>query len=262
MEMARYDDGVPSWVDVQSPDLEKSRAFYAALLGWEVPPGPEEAGGYSIATLRGKNVAGVGPQMNPAAPPAWMTYVNVADADATVAKVTANGGQVFAGPMDVLEAGRMAVFADPAGAVLGLWQPNEHLGAQLVNEPGTWTWSELTTTDTAGAKAFYAAVFGWDEETHPMGEGAGMDNYTEWKLEGRSIGGMMQKPDNVPAEVPPFWMVYFAVDDADATVARVTELGGTVMMPPMDIEPGRFAVATDPTGAVFAVMAMKGVPAS
>jgi len=258
MEMERYDDGVPSWIDMQSPDLDKSRVFYSALFGWDVPPGPEEAGGYGIATLKGKNVAGVGPQMNPAAPPSWMTYVNVDDADATTAKVTANGGQVLVGPMDVMEAGRMAVFADPVGAVIGIWQPNQHLGAQLVNEPGTWGWSELTTTDTRGAKAFYGAVFGWGEETHGPGEGGGMDNYTEWKVGDRSIGGMMQKPDSMPAEVPPFWMVYFAVADTDATVARVTELGGGVMMPPMDIEPGRFAVVADPVGAVFSVLAMKG----
>lgn len=257
MEMDRYDEGVPSWADLQSPDLEKSRVFYSALLGWDVPPGPPEAGGYSIATLRGKNVAGVGPQMNPAAPPSWMTYVNVDDADATVAKVTANGGQVLAGPMDVMEAGRLAVVADPAGAALGIWQPKEHLGAQLVNEPGTWAWSELTTTDTEGAKAFYRAVFGWGEQTYAAGEGAGMEGYTEWKLGGRPIGGMMQKPASVPAEVPPFWMVYFAVDDADAAAARVTELGGAVMMGPMDIEPGRFAVVADPSGAVFSVMKLK-----
>ena len=186
-----------------------------------------------------------------------MTYVNVEDAETTVAKVTANGGQVLAGPMDVMEAGRLAVFTDPAGAALGIWQPKEHLGAQLVNEPGAWVWSELTTTDTEGSKAFYRAVFGWDEVTHTAGEGAGMEGYTEWKLGGRPIGGMMQKPDTMPAEVPPFWMVYFAVDDADATTARVTELGGTVMMPPMDIEPGRFAVVSDPSGAVFGVMKMR-----
>ena len=137
MEFERYDDGVPSWVDLGSTDLAKSREFYGGLFGWNCPEGPPEAGGYSVCDLGGKTVAGLGPQMNPAMPPVWMTYVNVDDADDTVAKVAANGGTVFMPPMDVMEAGRMAVFADPVGAVIGLWQPKQHTGAQVVNEPGT-----------------------------------------------------------------------------------------------------------------------------
>ena len=124
MEIERYDDGVPSWVDMGSPDLAASKAFYGGLLGWECPEGPPEAGGYSVCELRGKTVAGLGPQMNPDFPAAWLTYVNVDSADDTIAKVKANGGAAFVEPMDVLDVGRMAVFADPAGAVLGLWQPS------------------------------------------------------------------------------------------------------------------------------------------
>jgi hypothetical protein len=249
MEIERYEHGVPSWIDLSTPDPVRAKAFYAGLFGWEIFDGPPEAGGYAMAYLRDRAVCGIGPQMNPG-PPAWSTYVNVDDADAVAAAVAANGGQVFVPPMDVLDVGRMAVFADPAGAVFGVWQARSHTGAGIVNEPGTLCWNELVTRDVAGAEAFYGAVFGWGHETSGNGPGA----YTEWKLAGRSIGGMMRKPATMPAEVPPHWMVYFAVADADATVARITELGGTVFMGPMAIEPGRFAVASDPTGAVFSIL--------
>jgi uncharacterized protein len=254
MQVERYDNGIPSWVDVSSPDLDASRAFYGGLLGWECPVGPPEAGGYSVCELGGKTVAGVGPQMNPDFPPAWMSYVNVDSADDTVAKIKASGGTVFAGPMDVMDAGRMAVFADPVGAVLGLWEPGNHLGAQVVNEPGAYCWSELVTTDLDASKAFYDAVFGWGAaDLGPGGENA----YTEWKVGERSVGGMMAKRADMPAEMPPYWGVYFAVDDADATAAKAKELGGQVLMGPMDIEPGRMAVLSDPVGVMFNILKLK-----
>ena len=187
--------------------------------------------------------------MNPG-PPVWASYVNVESADDTAAAVGANGGQTFVAPMDVMTAGRMAVFADPVGAAFGVWQAGDHKGAELVNEPGTFTWSELVTTDVPASKTFYGAVFGWGAETHGDGPGA----YTEWQVGGRSIGGLMEKPPMMPAEVPPFWGVYFDVADTDAAVARVLELGGSVVSPPMDIEPGRFAVVADPMGAMFNVI--------
>jgi len=182
----------------------------------------------------------------------WSTYVNVDDADALVAKVPGAGGVVFMPPMDVLDVGRLAFFSDPQGAPIGIWQPKLHKGAGIVNEPGTLTWNELTTTDTDSAAAFYEAVFGWTALTH--GEGAGA--YTEWQGSGRSIAGMMQKPPMLPAEVPPFWGVYFTVTDTDATVEQVKALGGQLMMGPMDIEPGRFAVVTDPAGGAFSVITL------
>ena len=254
MELQKYEEGVPSWVDLGTSDLPQAKEFYRGLFGWNTPDGPPEAGGYAVCDTGGKSVAGLGPNMNPAAPPRWSTYVNVASADDTIAKVEANGGMVYMAPMDVMEAGRMAVFADPEGAAIGLWQPNQHVGAQLVNEPGTYCWSELMADDLAAAKAFYKAVFGWDAETQgPEGRGG----YTEWKVGGRSIGGMMNKPDVMPADTPSFWGVYFAVADTDASVAKAQELGASVMMPAMDIEPGRFAVLADPTGAVFNILALK-----
>lgn len=251
MEMREYAHGVPSWVDVGTPDLGRAREFYGQLFGWDVPEGPPEAGGYRIAQLRGQPVAGVGPQMNPDVPPSWNTYVNVDSADAVTAAVAAHGGQVVVAPMDVLEAGRLAMLADPAGAVLGLWQARQHLGAGIVNEPGTYCWSELVTTDVEGAARFYGEILGWGAK--PAGDGM---PYTEWQVGGGSVGGMLPKPAEMPAEVPPHWAVYFAVDDADRAVERIGELGGSVMMGPMDIQPGRFAVAADPGGASFNVIAL------
>jgi predicted enzyme related to lactoylglutathione lyase len=148
--------------------------------------------------------------------------------------------------------GRMAVCTDPAGAFLSVWQPGDHPGAGVVNEPGAFSWNELVTTDVDGAKAFYGAVFGWGAETHGDGPGA----YTEFTLDGRSIGGMMEKPEMMPAEVPPFWGVYFTVTDTDAAVGRVQDLGGALVVGPMDIEPGRFAVVSDPTGAMFNIITL------
>jgi predicted enzyme related to lactoylglutathione lyase len=249
MEVDSYEPGVPSWVDLGTADTAKAAEFYSALFGWTVQEGPPEAGGYAIAELRGRPVAGLGPQQNPG-PPVWATYVNVDDADKAAAKVAAAGGMTFVEPMDVLDVGRMAVFADPLGAVISVWQAKLHHGAGIVNEPGTLTWNELVTTDTDAAAAFYAEVFGWGAVTHGEGVGA----YTEFQLADRSIAGMMLKPAEMPAEVPPYWGVYFAVADTDATAARVTELGGTIMMPPRDMEAGRFAIAVDPTGAMFSVI--------
>jgi predicted enzyme related to lactoylglutathione lyase len=259
MEVDTYEEGVPSWVDLGTSDIDTAARFYGALFGWDAPELPREAGGYRVCTLRGLPVAGLGPQMNPG-PPVWATYVNTADADAVAGRVTANGGQVLASPFDVMDAGRMAVFTDPSGAAFSVWQPHNHQGAGLVNEPGTYAWSELVATDVEGALSFYPAVFGWAANKLPPG-GETLQ-YVEWKIGERSVGGMMPKPPTIPAEVPAFWGVYFAVRDADEAVEAVTRLGGEAVMPPTDIEPGRFAVVKDPIGAIFNVMALRQQPAS
>jgi uncharacterized protein len=256
MEFERYDDGVPSWVDISSPDLAGSRKFYAGLFGWNCPEGPPEAGGYSVCDIGGKTVAGIGPQMNPDFPPMWTTYVNVDDASATAAKVAPAGGTVLAEPMDVMDAGRMAILADPLGAVIGLWQPNQHIGAQLANETNTYGWSELITTDLDTSKAFYGAVFGWGAAD--QGPPGGPPAYTEWKVGDRSVGGMMLKSADMPADMPPNWGVYFMTADLDATLAKVKDLGGSSVFGPTEIEPGTFAVIADNVGAFFNVMQPKG----
>ena len=253
MEIDEYEPGVPSWVDVMSDDAAKTATFFSELFGWDCPEGPPEFGGYRSCTLNGRTVAGIGPKMGPDMPGVWSSYVNVTDAAATAAAVEAAGGTVMAPPMAVGDLGTMAVYVDPAGAVFGVWQPGEHKGAGLVNEPGTLCWNELVTDDIDGSKAFYASVFGWGADTKG---GDGPEGYTEWQVSGRSIGGMMAKRPEM-AGIPNHWMVYFAVADCDATVAKITELGGKVLMPPMDIEPGRFAVVEEPCGAPFSVLAMK-----
>lgn len=249
-----YEPGTPSWVDLATPDLAASVSFYTALFGWEAEDQGEEAGHYTMMELGKVPVAGAGPIFIEGQPSAWTTYVSVADADQTVATVKSAGGTVFVEPMDVMDAGRMAVFADPTGAVCAVWQPRAHRGAGLVNEPGTLVWNELNTRDTNVAASFYSTVFGWEPETSAMGD----LEYTEWKLEGRTVGGMLSMPAMVPAEVPAHWLAYFGTADCDATVAAAREGGATVVVPPNDIPPGRFSVLVDPTGATFAVIALAG----
>lgn len=248
MEMDRYAHGVPSWIDLGVDDPARTADFFTALWGWDCPEGPPETGGYRNCTLRGRPVAGLGPRMNPEVPPFWASYVNVDDADAVAGLVVANGGTVIVAPMDVLEFGRMGVFADPAGAVFSVWQPGSHHGCGIVDEAGAFSWSELITDDLERAADFYPAVFGWGFETD--------DGYTQWTVDGRPVAGMMARPPGMPAEAPPMWMIYFAVDDCDAAVARITELGGTLLAPPMDLPQGRFAVVEEPGGAVFQVIAL------
>jgi predicted enzyme related to lactoylglutathione lyase len=247
-----YTPGTPSWVDLASPDLPASVAFYSSLFGWEAIDQGAEAGHYHMFELGGVPVAGGAPIMMEGQPPAWTSYISVEDTDESIAKVKQAGGVVFVEPMDVLDVGRMAVFADPTGAVAAVWQPRKHTGAGLVNEPNTLTWNELFTRDAEGAKSFYEAVFGWRGETVEMGP----MKYTEWKLGDTTIGGMLADNPGIPPEVPAHWLTYFGTADTDATVTAATDLGATLAAEPMDVPAGRFAVLADPTGAMFAVIAL------
>jgi predicted enzyme related to lactoylglutathione lyase len=255
-ERAKHEPGTPSWIDVSSRDLPATKDFYTELFGWELLEYPvEEAGGYGMFQLRGKNVAGFGPLMDESAPPAWTTYITVADAEETTAKVERAGGKVLLPPMQVMAAGKMAVYADPTGGVFSVWEPGEHIGAELVNEPGSLTWNELTIRDAEVGKDFYTEVFGWKTEQVPM---RGFE-YTVLRLGERGIGGLMPMGDEFPPEMPTHWMVYIAVDDADATAKRAEELGGTISVPPTDIpEIGRFAVLNGPSGEVFSILKNAG----
>jgi len=247
-EFTEYQPGTPCWIDLQTPDIDKGVDFYRKLFGWDRQELGPEAGGYGFFLKSGKMVAGVGPKMDPQAPTAWSTYVCVSDADATASKVKASGGTVIVEPMDVMTAGRLTFFVDPAGAGIGAWQPRDHQGAQLANEVGTWGWSECQTRDVDKAKSFYGSVFGWK----PTAFG---DDYTVFENQGRGIGGCMTMPKEVPQEVPAYWLAYFGVDDTDAAIKTVKQLGGSVLVSPTDIPAvGRFAVASDPQGAVFAVI--------
>jgi predicted enzyme related to lactoylglutathione lyase len=278
-ERERYIPGVPCWVDTSQPDPEAAVAFYSGLFGWEfedvMPPGSESR--YFIARIRGGDVAGIG-SLPEAAPPSamWNTYVWVQSADETAAKVLAAGGRALMEPSDVMDAGRLAVFADREGAAFCAWQAKQHRGAGIVNEAGSLNFNGLNTRDPAAAKSFYGSVFGW--QTLAMGGGVEM-----WTLSGygdhleRDRPGLRQEmaamgapagfedvvaslnpiPDDQP-DVPPHWSVTFAVEDADATAQKATELGGRVLVAPLDAPWVRTTVIADPQGATF--IATKFVP--
>ena len=254
-ERTDYAPGTPSWVDIQTSDPIGAKAFYSALFGWEYddrPAGHDAEGNdaiYSMATKNGKHVAAIAPLPMPGVPPHWNTYVTVADADATAAQVPGAGGSVMMPPFDVMDAGRMAVIADPTGALICIWQATNHIGASLVNEHGTLAWEEVMTPDVSAATAFYTKIFGWEAVPVDM---PGME-YTELKLGSRGIGGAMKPPME---GMPPVWGIYFAVDDADKTAELAAANGGSVLQPPMDIPPGRMAVIADPAGAMFNIIRM------
>ena len=248
-----YEQGTPSWVDLQTTDQAAGKEFYASLLGWSYDDRPMPQGGtYSMALLNGETVAAIAP-MPPGAPegmpPMWNTYIAVDDIAATVEKVGPAGGQVLMPAMAVGDAGTMAFVADPTGAVVGLWQANQHIGATLVNEPGAIIWNELITDKPESALAFYEAVLGVGTATMEMGPG---QTYHLLKVGDTEVGGCMEPP--MPG-VPNHWHVYFAVPDADATAAQASSAGGQVAVEPFDIPTvGRSAVLTDPQGAMFSVL--------
>ncbi len=240
-----------SWVDIGT-DIESAKRFYGSLFGWDTTDAgpPEQTGGYGFFTQGGKMVAGYGPQQNPG-PASWAVYFGVTNAAATVKKVESGGGKTIAPPMDVIDAGRMAVFQGPDAAFFSIWQPGNHKGAQLVREPGAMAWVELNTRDIESAKKFYPSVFGWTIQSHE-----GEMTYHEFQIGDESIGGMLSMPSQVPAEVPSHWLVYFGTADVDASAGRVGELAGTVVAGPMDFPGGRFAVVLDPQGAAFGLLRM------
>lgn len=254
-ERTSYVPGTPCWIDLGTPDQDAAAGFYGGLFGWsvEADENAEQTGGYRVAMLKGQAIGGVMKLMQEGQPPAWSTYVAVEDADATVAKAREAGGAVVVEPMDVLDYGRMAFLSDPTGAVFGLWQPGKNIGAGLVNEPGAFSWSEINTRDPEAAKAFYGDVFGWSFEDK---EFEGVGTYTTINVGEGAVGGLIDITGRVPDEVPANWLVYFAVEDTDATLAKLTASGGSVAHGPVDITGvGRFAVVQDPFGAAFAVIA-------
>lgn len=254
-EVAVYAPAIPVWVDLGTTDPEAAKTFYSKLFGWQAYAIPDpQAGGYTMLLLDGKQVAALSPLQSPEQPPAWSVYFGSDDADATARKVSEAGGKVVAPPFDVLKSGRMAVFQDPSGAFFSVWQPAEHRGFELAQAPNSFAWAELNTRGLESVKPFYQKVFGWGIKTSPMGEG--QPAYTEWQVNGQSIAGGMEISGRVPAQVPPHWLVYLGVGDPDATANKAAELGGKVNFPPTDFPGGRFAVLSDPQGAVFGVLRM------
>jgi len=253
-ELPEYKPGTFCWVELGTTNASAVKDFYKQLFGWEyhdneVAPNMT----YTMIKLNGKDVGGLyqmsSEMLAQGIPPHWLSYVSVANADDAVAQAKAAGATVMNGPFDVMTAGRMAVIKDPTGSVFAVWQPKEHAGAGVHGEHGAFCWNELGTTDTQKALDFYTTLFGWGTEKFP-----GPMDYTIFKNGDRGIGGMYKiTPQMGP--VPPHWLVYFAVNDCDAIVQKVTQLGGGVMKPAEDIPGiGRFAILRDPTFAVFAII--------
>ncbi len=271
-ELDRYIPGVPCWIDTSQPDPEAAVAFYGDLFGWDVdevsPPGSGLK--YFIAQIRGRDVAGISPVPEGAPPAAtWNTYVWVDSADDAAVRVTKAGGSVLMEPMDVSDAGRTAVFTDPEGAAFSVWEPKRHRGALIVNEAGSLNFNNLNTHDAAGAKPFYAEVFGWG--TIPMGGAAeawtlpGYGDHLERLNPGTrermagagapagfidGVATLTPLPDD-HADVPADWGVTFATDDADATAEKAFALGGKILAPPFDAPWVRMTIIADPQGASF-----------
>jgi predicted enzyme related to lactoylglutathione lyase len=269
-----YIPGVPCWIDTSQPDPEAAGRFYSGLFGWELedvmPPGSD--GRYLIGRIRGGDVAAISSIPEPAPPmPMWNTYIWVDSVDETAEKVRGAGGAVVADPFDVMQAGRMAVFTDPEGAAFCAWQAGLHKGARVVNEHGALNFNGLHTRDVAGAQAFYGAVFGW--QTLTLDGGVQM-----WTLPGygdhlergnpglrKMVAEFGAHPDFIDVvasinpiatdqpDMPAHWSVTFGTDDADATAAKATELGGKVVVAPMDVPWSRITVLVDPAGATFIV---------
>lgn len=234
------------WIELATTDVTAARAFYTALFGWDVhemPMGEGEV--YTIFRKRGLDVAAMHGHTG-GAPPNWLSYIAVQNVDEFIGKATERGATVVAPPMDVFDAGRMAILTDDQGAVFAVWQTRNHIGVQLRDEPDSLCWNELQARDMETARRFYPPLFGWRMKE------AG-DEYIEWHLGENAVGGMM--PTQAPPEAPAFWLPYFAVDDCDAATAKAQSLGGSVHVPPMNIEHvGRFSVLIDGQGAAFAVI--------
>jgi uncharacterized protein len=248
-QVERYPNGAFCWVDLGTNDAAGAKAFYGGLFGWEFQDGATgEQGTYSTCRLDGRAVAGLYDQ---AERPGWGSYIDVEDADQATARARELGAEVLVEPFDTPGGGRVATVRDPAGAAVSLSQPGDRFGAELVNQDGTWTWNELVSADLAAGRDFYVELFGWSAEDAP-----GPFPRTTFTLGDLLVGGG-HAPG--PQEDPtPRWSVAFWVPDADRAAATAEELGGTVLLPPMDIPVGRFTIVADPQGAVFTAAAVPG----
>lgn len=250
LEAGRH--GAVNWVDLSTPDLEEAATFYHHLFGWAIQRSTSVMGEYLIASVGDRQVAGMMGQGQglEGQPPVWTVFVSVDDIDATMTTTREAGGEVLTAPFSIPGNTRVAVVADPGGAMLGVISGPRPDGAFFCHDPGGVSWVELLTHDPFAAEGFYTAVFGWKAVTQQ----AGATLYTIFKLEDEDVSGMMMMPDDIPAGVPAHWAVYFAVADSTAAEKRALELGGNVLRPTTEIDIGRFAVLADPQGATFHLM--------
>jgi uncharacterized protein len=257
-ETPEYKPGTFCWVELGTTNSEAAKSFYTNLFGWSYvdnPVSPDMV--YTMLKLDGKDVGALY-QLTPdmtaeGIPPNWLSYISVVSADEAASKVKAAGGTLMKGPFDVFTVGRMAVVQDPAGAVFAVWQAGTHQGAGIYNVPSTFCWNELGTIDTQKAGEFYSSVFGWTRNVQNFGP----MEYTMFANDDRPVGGTYKITSEM-GNIPPHWLVYFAVDDCDAKVEKATELGASIIKPADDIPGvGRFAILQDPQSAVFAIIKLE-----
>ncbi|SIS17368.1 hypothetical protein SAMN05445060_3250 [Williamsia sterculiae] len=249
--MTAYDapDTAPIWLDLMSSDPATVAPFYCELFGWEVEDPNPDLGNYQNFRRNGVRVAGLMPTMSPEAPAdVWTIYLRADDIAARVAAVKEAGGQVFIGPHQVADLGHLAVLADPAGAVIGLWQPGTHRGFLTRGEPGTPYWFDTLSKAYESSKTFYSEAFGWEYD-----ELTGEMNYAQVLIGGEVLAGIMQAESMLPPESPSFWQSYITVDDTAAVLDRAVELGGAVTMSATDTPYGILGSLADPFGANITV---------
>ncbi|MFJ4262379.1 VOC family protein [Paenarthrobacter nicotinovorans] len=247
-KISSWPEGTPMWVDLGVEDPEAAKAFYSGLFGWEYLSGGEDSGGYVLAQVGGRAVAGIGPKQDPDAPNVWTTYFASDDVDVTAKKVTASGGQVVAPPFDVMDSGRMALAMDSIGAVFGIWQAGNHIGAERVNEHGALCWNELHTSDYEAARTFYSDVF--DVSFQDIDQDGEAYATIRRPLDGREVGGVL--PDTEAATG--YWMTWFASDNVHRTALRAVELGATLIQPVAESPLGRTAIVQAPQGETFGII--------
>jgi predicted enzyme related to lactoylglutathione lyase len=256
-QFTAHDPGTFCWVELMTTDGDGAKSFYQKLFGWQTHDDPVGEGMvYTMLLKDGRNVAALYPrntqQQQAGVPPNWTHYVSVADADATAARARKHGGRIVLEPVDIYDIGRMAIFQDPGGATLGIWQPKRSIGAQIRGESGSFCWNELMTRDPGKAGAFLQQVFDWQAQDSPMGG----TSYTMFINGGQPTAGMIEIQREW-GEMSSNWLVYFAVDGCDATVAMAVATGGSLMAGPYDIEVGRIALIRDPQGAPFGITELK-----
>ncbi|MEW1719188.1 VOC family protein [Streptomyces sp. NPDC093109] len=247
----RRTPGTPCWVSLMVHGLTATEEFYHALFGWEFTPGPQQLGPYVRGLLDGREIAGIG-QLPPDRhlPIAWMTYLATDDADVTAETIRSCGGTVGVGPLDAAEAGRMAIAADPAGSVFGIWQAAAHTGTAVAGAHGTPVWNELITRETSTVGTFYETLFGYDVEATTSAD----FDFRTLRLEGRPVASLHGLGRALDRDRGSHWMTYFEVADTDAAARLVTELGGQVIRQPREGATGRLATVADPEGAVFTIV--------
>jgi predicted enzyme related to lactoylglutathione lyase len=241
----KYEPGMVCWIELATNDAAGAKSFYSSVFGWKINDMPIPDGSvYTMLQVDGHDLGAL--YENKEHPPAWNSYVNVTSVDESAQKAQESGATVVAQPFDVMDVGRMAVIADPAGASLCLWQAKKHIGATIRGETGTLCWNELMTPDSVAARDFYTKLFGWNLKPSP--------EYTEISLGSTGIGGMLQLTPDMQG-MPAAWAPYFMVDDCDATADKAKSLGAQIYVKPTDLPNiGRYAVIGDPQGAMFDII--------